>query len=324
MNATTDLATLSQSDGDLVQHDTRTASLVLDAANMQNLMNMAEYMAIGRVTVPKHLAGNKGDCLAVCMQATQWGMNPFAVAQKTHLVNGTLGYEAQLVTAAINTSRAITGRLNYEWFGPWERIVGKFKKVTSSTKKDDDGKPKEYIVPDWGLNDEAGLGVRVWATLRGEAEPRTLEILMTQVRTRNSTLWAEDPKQQIAYLASKRWSRLHAPEVILGVYTPDELMTAPGPKDMGAAEVVEPANGASADLLDAARSHADRGAETFKEWWKSIDRTSRDALKPEIDDLKARTEKADAARTVEEEPKAEEPAADPWVADMERAEGEGQ
>ncbi len=321
MNATTDLATIGQADGDLVQHDTSTASLVLDAANMQNLMNMAEYMAIGKVTVPRHLAGNKGDCLAVCMQATQWGMNPFAVAQKTHLVNGTLGYEAQLVTAAINTSRAITGRINYEWFGPWERIVGKFKKVVSTTKKDDDGKPKEYIVPDWELKDETGLGVRVWATLRGEAQPRTLEILMTQVRTRNSTLWAEDPKQQIAYLASKRWSRLHAPEVILGVYTPDELMTTPGPKDMGAAEVVDSPNGASAELLAVARKHADQGSEDFKKWWKDVPRADRDALRADLDDLKDRTERADAARTVEAEPKTETPAVDSFVADMERAEG---
>jgi hypothetical protein len=37
------------------------------------------------------------------MQAAQWGMNPFAVAQKTHVVNGTLGYEAQLVNAVVSS-----------------------------------------------------------------------------------------------------------------------------------------------------------------------------------------------------------------------------
>lgn len=35
------------------------------------------------------------------MQAVQWGMNPFAVAQKTHFVSGKIGYEAQLVNAVI-------------------------------------------------------------------------------------------------------------------------------------------------------------------------------------------------------------------------------
>jgi len=36
-------------------------------------------------------------------------------------------------------------------------------------------------------------------------------------------LWASDPKQQLAYLAVKRWARLYAPAVILGVYSSDEL-----------------------------------------------------------------------------------------------------
>lgn len=34
----------------------------------------------------------------------------------------------------------------------------------------------------------------------------------------------DDPKQQLAYLAVKRWARLYCPDVILGVYSPDELM----------------------------------------------------------------------------------------------------
>src|SRR5690606_36314622 len=82
---------------------------------------------------------------------------------------------------------------------------------------------KKYRVPAWDISAEHGLGVRVWATLKGENEPRVLELLMTQGRTRNSTLWVDDPKQQLAYLAIKRWSRLYCPDVILGVYTPDEL-----------------------------------------------------------------------------------------------------
>ena len=45
---------------------------------------------------------------------------------------------------------------------------------------------------------------------------------------RNSPLWEQDPRQQLAYLCVKRWARLNAPDVLLGVYTPDELQeTAP-------------------------------------------------------------------------------------------------
>lgn len=214
-------------------------ALLLHEASMERLERIADLMASGKTTVPQHLRGSKGDCFAIVLQSMQWGMNPFSVAQKTHLVNGTLGYEAQLVAAVINSSGAVQDRFHFEWFGDWTKIVGRFKEVESKTKKDDNGYPKKYIVPAWEQKDEQGLGVKVWATLKGEREPRVLELFLTQARTRNSTLWTEDPKQQLAYLAQKRWSRLYAPDVILGVYTPDEL-AEPGEKFMGPADVVRP------------------------------------------------------------------------------------
>lgn len=199
------------------------SSLILHGDSFARIIEIAEIMASGVATIPKHLQKNKGDCAAVTMQAMQWNMNPWSVAQKTHLINGVLGYEAQLVNAAINSMAPTKDRLNFEWFGDWEKIVGKFKEFESKTKKDDDGHPKKYRVPGWNIADEQGLGIKVWATLKAESKPRELTLLMTQARVRNSTLWADDPKQQIAYLAIKRWARLYCPDVILGVYSPDEL-----------------------------------------------------------------------------------------------------
>lgn len=178
--------------------------------------NFAQVMASGVSTIPQHLQGNPADCMAIAMQAAQWHMNPFAVAQKTFTVGGVLGYEAQLVNAVISTRGPLIDRINYDWFGPWDKVIGKF-----DIRKNDKG--KEYRVPGWKLADEDGIGIRVWATLKGEMEPRELTILLAQARTRNSTLWADDPRQQLAYLAVKRWTRLYCPEVILGVYTIDEL-----------------------------------------------------------------------------------------------------
>ncbi|QDL30738.1 RecT family recombinase [Serratia liquefaciens] len=197
-----------------------TAATIFSPEGLNQLMKFAEVMAQSRVTVPAHLAGKPADCMAVAMQAAQWGMNPFAVAQKTHVVSGTLGYEAQLVNAVITTMSPTKDRINYEWFGPWEQVIGKFVEKTSQ-------KGNAYIAPAWTLKDEAGCGVKVWATMKGEETPRVLEILLSQAQVRNSTLWASDPKQQLAYLAVKRWSRLHCPDVIMGVYTPDELAEMP-------------------------------------------------------------------------------------------------
>ncbi len=175
----------------------------------------AQVMASGTATIPAHLRGNPADCMAIAMQAAQWQMNPFAVAQKTFIVSGVLGYEAQLVNAVISTRGPLVDRINYDWFGPWEKVIGKF-----DIRKGDKG---EYRIPGWRLADEEGIGIRVWATLRGEDKPRELVLMLAQARTRNSTLWADDPRQQLAYLAVKRWARLYCPEVILGVYTIDEL-----------------------------------------------------------------------------------------------------
>ncbi|WP_447548446.1 RecT family recombinase [Staphylococcus aureus] len=168
---------------------------------MNQLVRFAELMACSKATVPAHLAGKPSDCLAVTMQAAQWGMNPFAVAQKTHVVNGTLGYEAQLVNAVVSSSNLLSTRLNYRWDGDWSKVNGKSDKSPSLT-------------------------VTVSAVLKGEAEPRELTISMAQAGVRNSPLWEQDPRQQLAYLCVKRWARLHAPDVLLGVYTPDELQEA--------------------------------------------------------------------------------------------------
>ncbi|EXE11932.1 recT family protein [Acinetobacter sp. 983759] len=177
----------------------QTSALVLDPQAMQNMVAFADFMCKAVITVPKHLQGNSGDCLAVTMQAMQWGMNPFAVAQKTHLVSGNLGYEAQLVNAVIISRAPIVGRPDYEWYGDWSKVVGKTCKAHD-------------------------IGVRVSVVLKGEDRPRILDVSFAQVGdVRNSPNWANDPRQQIAYLAIKKMARLHFPDVILGGYTDDEL-----------------------------------------------------------------------------------------------------
>lgn len=174
-------------------------ALLLNPDRVQALIGFAKLMAESLVTVPKHLQGKPADCMAVAMQAARWGMNPFAVAQKTHVVNGALGYEAQLVNAVIQASGAIVGHFHYEFRG--------------------DG-PK--------------LEVRVGARLPGDADLTWGEWLCTSdVKTKNSPLWATNPKQQLGYLQVKNWARLYAPGAILGVYSTDELEELAPPRRSG-------------------------------------------------------------------------------------------
>ncbi len=172
-------------------HDDRASSmsLILDSKSMKSAMGLAELMASSTVTVPKHLQGSPGDCMAIVLQAMNWGMNPFVVAQKTHIVNGTLGYEAQLVNAVVQSQGFITGSFKYEYTGQ-----------------------------------DKDLYCRVGAILRGGSEITFGEWLgFSEVTTKNSPLWKTNPKQQLGYLQVKNWARAYCPGAILGVYTPDEL-----------------------------------------------------------------------------------------------------
>jgi len=162
---------------------------ILDGDSLDKMMRIAEQLANSRLTVPKHLVGNVGDCLAIVTQAMLWNMNPFAVAQKTHLVNGVLGYEAQLVNAVLQNSGAVRGLPRYEYRG-----------------------------------ENANLECRVGFMARGEPDVVFGEWLRSgDITTKNSPLWKTNPRQQLGYLQIKNWARAFVPGALLGVYTVDEL-----------------------------------------------------------------------------------------------------
>lgn len=180
---------------------------MLEGDSMDKMLRLAEQMASSKLSVPEHLRGNIGDCLAIITQAMLWNMNPFAVAQKTHIVSGRLGYEAQLVIAVVQNSGAIRGGFHFE-----HRDVG-------------------------GGNVECRAG----AVLRGNTEVTWGEWLSSgSVTTKNSPLWKTNVRQQMSYLQAKNWSRIYCPGAILGVYSVDELEDAPAmPRHQGA----DPATG---------------------------------------------------------------------------------
>jgi hypothetical protein len=164
-------------------------SLVMSDGAMEKMLAAANIMASAKISLPKHLQQSPGDCMAIIMQSAQWRMNPFAVAQKTHVINGALGYEAQLVNAVVQQSGFIVGRFYYEYRG-----------------------------------DGNSLECRVGAVIRGEQGVTWGEWLKSSdVTVKNSPLWKTNPKQQIGYLQVKNWSRAFCPGAILGVYTPEEL-----------------------------------------------------------------------------------------------------
>lgn len=160
-------------------------------SSVEQLMEFSKIMAIAQVAIPKHLRENPGACLAVAIQASEWEMSPFAVANKSYCVNDRLAYEAQLINAVILKRAPIRGRFKIEYSG--EKQLRKCK--VSATLLD--GETVEYESPAIG-----------------------------DIKTQNSPLWKSDPDQQLFYFSSRSMCRRHFPDVILGVYTPDEMQEA--------------------------------------------------------------------------------------------------
>ncbi|KXV48748.1 hypothetical protein AD945_06255 [Gluconobacter albidus] len=158
---------------------------------MTGAMHLAKAMSSAKM-VPNHLQGSPGDCLMVIEQAMRWQMSPFAVAQATAVVRGKMCFEGKLVAAAIQTSGVLEGRLNYEFEG--------------------DGQGRKVIC--------SGL-------IRGEKKPRTVEVLLKDAKTDNQW-WTKTPDQMLSYHSARVWARRHTPEVMLGVYAPEEFDTPSG------------------------------------------------------------------------------------------------
>jgi hypothetical protein len=267
------------------------SALMLSGDSMDKLMRIADLMASGKCTVPQHLQKSPGDCLAVAMQAMQWNMNPFAVAQKTHISqSGALGYEAQLINAVIVGCGALRGQPEFTFLGDWSKILGKVEE-----KKNDNG--KKYYVANWQKKDEEGLGVIVTARLAGESEPRQIQVMLSQCYPRFSTQWATDPQQQITYVGVRKFGRRYAPGAILGVYTPEELEESL-PRNMGTAEVV---SAWTPEQLDAAEKAASKGAKAYVSFWKSLgaDMQKKLAGTPEHEAFKDQAQRADTVRTID-------------------------
>lgn len=168
----------------------RTGGLVIVPSDMGQVIEFAQLMARSNF-VPGHLRGKPADCVAVALQAYRWEMDPFAVAQKTYFTRDGAppGYEAQLIAAVVLSRAPLDGRLDVQWEGTGEQlaciVTGKFK---------------------------------------GDARAKARRVEMRNITTRNSPLWKTDPQQQIAYYTIRAWARLYCPDVILGVYTKDEIM----------------------------------------------------------------------------------------------------
>jgi hypothetical protein len=159
--------------------------------SLDQAITFSEQMAKADL-LPAHLRAKPADCLRVILLACDWHMNPFAVADKTSVINGKLMFEGQLVAAIVNARGDLAGRLRYDFAG-----------------------------------EKALRVLTVSGTLRGETTPRTITLTHEQAaRINKNGQINQNPDQQMCYIGSRIWARRHTPELLLGVYADDEMPEA--------------------------------------------------------------------------------------------------
>jgi hypothetical protein len=171
-------------------------------ASPADLELMSARLARGGPAVPPHVRDKPGTCFSICLQALEWRMPIMSVINKSYVVINRgverIAYESQLLHAVVIRNAPLKGRLRHE-------IMGE--------------------------GDERRC--KVWGTFKGEKEPHVYisETLfkLREARGRNdrgevkgSPLWEHQPEVQLFYSATRQWSRLFAPDVLLGAYSPED------------------------------------------------------------------------------------------------------
>lgn len=161
--------------------------------SMAQAMEFAKLMSVSRTAVPKHLRENPGACLAIAVQAFDWQINPFALANKSYEVNDRICYESALYQAVVTRRAPIKGRIKMQFDGDGENRT-----------------------------------CRVWADLAdGSGQVDYVSPKFGRILPKNSPLWKNDPDQQLFYFSVRAFSRRHFPDVMMGIYTVDEIEDMP-------------------------------------------------------------------------------------------------
>ena len=193
---------------------------LMQPQNGTQLMDFANLMATSGQMVRDFYRGNPGDCAALIMICQPYGFNPFMVSWKTYKASKSadapISFEGQLVNAMVNMSAPVRGRLKYHYEGEGDNMTCTVTGIDRET-----GEEITYTSPPVG-----------------------------KIPVKNSPLWKGDPQQQLGYYSARSWARRHFPELLLGVYTREEIEEAPmrdvTPKASGFAQMAERARIAAA------------------------------------------------------------------------------
>ena len=192
---------------------------IYSPGNFESFMEMAKQLASSDL-VPIEYRGPKGasNCMIALELAQRMKVSPFMVMQNLDIINGKPGWSSKFLIAAIKTSGRL-GTLKYEikdigkksvdytyWSGP----AGDKTKKTIPVQIHD-FKCRAYT-EDLSSN-ETIFGP--WVSIEMAVKEGWYN--------KSGSKWPTMPDTMIRYRAASFFSRLHVPEIGLGMHTTDEL-----------------------------------------------------------------------------------------------------
>ena len=180
----------------------------VDINKLSQVMEIAKLMSISDSMVPAFLREKPGSCFSIVWKALAWGLDPFGVASQAYEVENKRTRERTVAYMSSLTNAVIIRRAPIKEHGLRVRYEG-------------EGDDKVCIV--WATfvsEDEP----REWRSPRlGDRRPAKRQSSNGEDWAPGSPLWYSKPEMQLFYDTSRDWIRIYCPDVLLGIYTREEM-----------------------------------------------------------------------------------------------------
>jgi hypothetical protein len=168
------------------------ASVFDDVTAFRLATKGAEMLAASTI-VPKEYQGNEGNCFLAISVARRMSADPLMVMQNPHIIHGRPSWSSSWVIAAINSSGRF-GTLRFRFTGQ-----GDARACVAYAKSLLDGELVEGTAVTVAMAKAQGW----WS--------------------RSGSKWPDMTDQMMSYRAAAFFGRLHAPDILLGMHTVDEV-----------------------------------------------------------------------------------------------------
>lgn len=170
-----------------------------DITTFGNAQRMAQCLASSTI-VPKEYQNNVGNCMIALEMASRINTSPMMVMQNLYIVNGRPAWSSQWIIAMINSSRRYKTELQFEFGHDIE---------------------------------DGGLSCMAWAEDYNGHKVCGPKVTMNMANsegwtTKSGSKWKTMPEVMIQYRAASFFGRMNCPNMIMGIYSSDEVIDMEG------------------------------------------------------------------------------------------------